>query len=79
MNAIARSLVVAAVVALATLGEGGAQPWSLVAQHVLLAAAVAACALRVPPGRCISAGWKCHSQMLIVLSGASGHNVCTSM
>jgi len=40
MRGIVRAACVVAVVAVATLGEGGASAWSLLAQHLLVAAAV---------------------------------------
>jgi O-antigen ligase/tetratricopeptide (TPR) repeat protein len=46
---VTRALVVAALMAVATLGEGGAAAGSLVVQHVLLALAIAAVVLVVPP------------------------------
>jgi tetratricopeptide (TPR) repeat protein len=62
MRVLARAACVVAVVAVATLGEGGASASSLLAQHLLLAAAVAACVLVCPaagfvPSRGPTAAW----------------------
>ena len=62
MSGRVRAFAVAAVVAIATLGEGGAAASGLLAVHLLLAAAVVACVLLLPatasaPSRIPSTAW----------------------
>lgn len=57
MRAWLRTAIVLAAVATATIGEGGATPAALLAQHLLIAAAVVACAaMRTPSTDVVSPG-----------------------